>query len=91
MLKLRTEALRWGVGTYCATLGACMLVAPHQFGKLACQHAFDRSRGYAFVTSILFQEIIEGRYNSALLRFVIYLLHAISLFRLIANSRSPAL
>ena len=35
MLKLRTEALRWGVGAYCATLGACMLVAPHQFGNLA--------------------------------------------------------
>src|SRR5690349_6528766 len=32
MLKLRTEALRWGVGAYCATLGASMLVAPHQFG-----------------------------------------------------------
>jgi signal transduction histidine kinase len=34
MLRLRTEALRWGVGAYCATLGACMLVAPHQFGNV---------------------------------------------------------
>src|SRR5207248_5261981 len=36
-------------------------LAPHQFGRLPRQYAFDRARGRIFIDAVLFQEVIEGR------------------------------
>ena len=35
MRDLRIDMLRWAIGAFCATVGALMLVAPHQFGSPA--------------------------------------------------------
>jgi hypothetical protein len=69
-------------------LGLGNFLTPHQFVKLPHQHALDSPRGYALVDSVLLQEVIEGRSNSAFLAGCF--LDVISFFRLIANSRSPA-
>ena len=64
-------------------------LAPHQFGKLPRQYAFDRARGRIFIDAVLFQEVIEGRADSASPLFL-RLPHVTSFLRLWANSRSPA-
>ena len=52
-------------------LGLGNLLTPHQFVELPHQHALDRARGYALVDSVLFQEFIERRSNSALLAMLL--------------------